>query len=135
MNPFTQNPLNESLASGVRRVGFRKWYERELLSSHAHMLLCFLATIGLIGSFEAMSGASNAAKLMDVLFILICAAIGLWALRRYLYLLMHAEEVANQANCPSCKAYGRFSVASEDRSRHLLRVCCKKCRHEWDITD
>ena len=122
MNPFTQNPLNESLASGVRRVGFRKWYERELLSSHAHMLLCFLATIGLIGSFEAMSGASAAAKLMDALFILICAAVGLWALRRYLYLLMHAEEVANQANCPSCKAYGRFSVASEDRSRHLLRV-------------
>ena len=134
MNPFKQNPLNEGLASGVRRVGFRKWYERELLSSHAHMLLCFLATIGLIGSFEAMRDASSADKLIDALFILICAAVGLWALRRYLYLLMHAEEVANQANCPNCKAYGRFSVASEDRPGHLLRVCCKKCQHEWKIS-
>jgi hypothetical protein len=34
-----RNPLNRSLADGIRRVGFRKWYERELLSSHAHMAL------------------------------------------------------------------------------------------------
>lgn len=130
---FSRNPFNEGLASGVRRVGFRKWYERELLSSHAHMLLCFLACIGMIASFEAMGGASVAQKLLDALFVLLSAAIGLWALRRYLYLLMHAEEVANQANCPRCQTYGRFSVASEDRPRHTLRVCCKKCQFEWDI--
>ncbi len=135
MNPFKQNPLNESLAAGVRRVGFRKWYERELLSSHAHMLLCFLATIGMIASFEAMRGATTNEKLLDLLFIVACAAIGLWSLRRYLYLLMHAEEVANQASCPTCKAYGRFTVASEDRRNSTLRVCCKKCQHEWDIAD
>ena len=134
MNPFKQNPLNESLASGVRRVGFRKWYERELLSSHAHLLLCFLATIGLIGSFEAMRGASAADKLMDALFILICATIGLWALRRYLYLLMHAEEMANQANCPQCATYGRLTLVQEDRRTGDALVCCKKCKHTWTIT-
>ena len=47
---------------------------------------------------------------MNVLFVLVCAAIGLWALRRYLYLLMRAEEVANQASCDSCGEYGRFKV-------------------------
>jgi hypothetical protein len=135
MNLFKQNPLNESLAAGVRRVGFRKWYERELLSSHAHMLLCFLAAIGLIASFEAMRGATTNEKLLDLLFIVACAAIGLWSLRRYLYLLMHAEEIANQANCPSCKSYGRFTVAQEDRRNNRLRVCCKKCQREWDIAD
>ena len=36
------NPFNPPLAEGIRRFGFRKWYERELLSSHAHMLLAVL---------------------------------------------------------------------------------------------
>jgi hypothetical protein len=34
------------LAEGIRRHGFRKWYERELLQSHAHLVLCFLCVIG-----------------------------------------------------------------------------------------
>ena len=33
----SSNPLNRPLAEGIRRVGFRKWYERELLSSHAQI--------------------------------------------------------------------------------------------------
>jgi hypothetical protein len=31
------------LAEGIRKHGFRKWYERELLQSHAHMLLASCA--------------------------------------------------------------------------------------------
>jgi hypothetical protein len=38
----TMNHLNSRLYDGIRKVGFRKWYERELLSSHAHMVLAFL---------------------------------------------------------------------------------------------
>lgn len=133
MNPFTGNPLNERLAAGVRRVGFRKWYERELLSSHAHMLLALLATIGLMASFEAFKGADTAGKLLDVGFIIACAGIGLWALRRYLYLLMHAEEVANQAVCPDCGTYGRFKVVAEDRRSGEVQVCCNKCTQHWQI--
>ena len=133
MNPFTQNPLNHGLAEGVRRVGFRKWYERELLSGHAHLLLLLLATVGLMASFEAFNGATPGEKLLNVLFILTCAGVGVWSLRRYLYLLMHAEQVANQANCPSCKTYGRFSVLSEDRRNGEIQVRCRKCQHDWPI--
>jgi hypothetical protein len=25
------------LSDGIRRIGFRKWYERTLLASHAHL--------------------------------------------------------------------------------------------------
>lgn len=128
-----RNWFNAPLAEGVRRVGFRKWYERELLSSHAHMVLALLATIGLMASFEAFQGASLGEKLMDVLFAIACGAIALWALRRYLWLLGHAEVIANQANCPQCDEYGRFTVVGEDRRIGLTRVCCRKCRHEWDI--
>ena len=130
-----RNYLNHTLADGIRKVGFRKWYERELLSSHAHMVLAFLATIAMLGSFEAFRGGTMEEKLMDVLFILASAAIGLWALRRYLFLLGHAEVVANQANCPSCDEYGRFEVMEEDRRAQRMQVRCRKCAGLWQIED
>ena len=130
-----RNYLNHRLADGVRKVGFRKWYERELLSSHAHMVLALLATVAMLGSFEAIRGGTVSERLMDILFVIVCAVIGLWALRRYLFLLMHAEEVANQATCPSCQEYGRFEVVDEDRRYQRTRVRCRKCAGLWQIED
>jgi hypothetical protein len=129
-----ENPLNAPLADGVRRVGFRKWYERELLSSHAHMVLAFLAVIALLGSFEAMRGATAGDQPLHVLGLLASAAIGIWALRRYLFLLMRAEEVANQANCADCGTYGRFRIVGENRDGQQTHVCCLKCQHNWTIS-
>ena len=45
-------------------------------------------------------------------------AFGIWAIRRYLFLLMRAEATANQASCPDCGDYGRFSVVGQ-RARLL----------------
>lgn len=122
-----------SLADGIHRVGFRKWYERELLSGHAHMLLAFLCVIALIASMEAFSGGTAAEKLTSLGFVLISAGVGLWALRRYLYLLMHAEAVANQANGPQCDTDGSMTLVQEDRRNGDALVCCRKCRHTWAI--
>lgn len=128
-----RNPFNPPLAEGVRRFGFRKWYERELLSSHAHLLLAVLCSIALIGILEAFRGGSRDEKLLDVLLFVASGAIGLWSLRRYLYLLMHAEDVANQANCPTCGSYARFAVIAENRHSGETQVCCRQCRQEWAI--
>ncbi len=133
MSRRPRNPLNPGLAEGVRRFGFRKWYERELLSSHAHLLLTLLSTIALIGALEAFQGGSPGEKLLDVALFVVSGAVALWALRRYLYLLMHAEAVANQANCPHCGAYGRFDVVSEDARNGDVRVQCRSCQQGWTI--
>ncbi len=134
---FQTNPFNPTLADGIRRFGFRKWYERELLSSHAHMALALLASVAMIASFEAFHGGNLGEKLLDVLFVLISGAVALWALRRYLYLLMHAEEMANQANCGQCKAYGQLQVSNDARvgAQRLIPVCCKRCGFRWDMQD
>ena len=124
------------LAEGIRKHGFRKWYERELLQSHAHLVLTFFCAIGLFAAFEALGRfRSISDQLTDIVAILVCTAIGIWALRRYLHLLMHAEVTANQADCPACKAYGRFKLASEDDADGSVQVCCNKCQHRWTITD
>lgn len=128
------NLLNCSLADGIRKFGFRKWYERELLSSHAHMLLAFLCVIALMAAMEAFHGASREQKIVNVFLCIVSGLVGLWALRRYLYLLMHAEEVANQANCPQCTTYGRLTLHATDRQSGVLDVRCNKCQHAWKIS-
>lgn len=127
-----QTMLNDDLPDGVRRVGFRKWYERELLTSHAHMILAVLAVVGMLGSFEAMRGGTGDERALDVILVLASAAIGLWALRRYLYLLTRAEDAANQASCGQCGEYGRFKVM-RSASRFQADVCCSRCQHRWSI--
>lgn len=122
------------LAEGIRRHGFRKWYERELMRSHLHMLLLLLCTIGLLGAFEVFSHAAPMRDQLEVMAsVLLCAGTGVWSLRRYLYLLMHAEAVANQAVCAQCQSYGRLVVEHVDVATQRVGVRCKQCGHAWPI--
>lgn len=122
------------VAQTIQRLGFRKWYERELIQSHLHLVLLLFSALGLLGSAEAYERSAPAP---EQLWIGLCAAasaaIGAWALRRYLYLLMHAEQVANQANCPDCQAYARWTIEDHDDVQQRLQVRCRQCGHRWPI--
>jgi len=124
---------NRRVADGISRVGFRKWYERELLSSHAHLALALLSLVAMVASFEAFRGGSTYEKVTDVLFAIVSGGICLWSIRRYLFLMMRAEVIANQASCGDCGEYGRFRVVGEDSSHNETQVRCKKCEHLWTI--
>lgn len=122
------------LAEGIRRLGFRKWYERELLQSHAHLVLTFLCIIGVFAALEALTHyRSLADQAADLATLLLSAGAGLWALRRYLYLLSHAEAVAHQAECPQCKTYGRLELLASDATGDTVQVRCRHCTHVWRI--
>ncbi|TFY98798.1 hypothetical protein [Ramlibacter rhizophilus] len=135
MKILPEKALDTRLAEGVARHGFRKWYERQLLSSHGHMLLALLSFFAMLASVEAFAGGSGGERLLDALMGLACGAIALWALRRYLYLLMRAEALAHQANCAECGEYGRFQVTGEDRRARMTQVRCRRCDHPWVIAD
>ncbi|WP_119352807.1 MJ0042-type zinc finger domain-containing protein [Azohydromonas sediminis] len=121
------------LADGIRKHGFRKWYERELLGSHAWLVLTFLCTIGLVAAFEGLSLGGTDARLGNFAAIGLCGVVGVVALRRYLYRLMHAEQLANQAVCAQCQTYGRLEVTAEEAGGRRLRVRCRHCAHEWSL--
>ncbi len=122
------------LAKGIRRHGFRKWYERELMQSHAHLALTFICTIGLLAALEAASQYTGVQdRLIDALAVLAFTGVGVWALRRYLYLLNHAEFVAAQADCPQCGVYGRVEVTADPVADGPTGVRCKKCAQQWRI--
>jgi ABC-type nickel/cobalt efflux system permease component RcnA len=122
------------LPDGMRKHGFRKWYERQLIQSHGHLVMAFICLIGIFAAMEAFSGQLLLAdRLFDVGAVLLLSGIGLWALRRYLFLLGHAEATAHQAVCPGCQAYGRFNLVAEDAAGQRITVRCRACEREWPI--
>ncbi len=131
----TPNPLNRTLADGIREVGFKRWYQRELLSGHAQLVLLILSTVGFIGCLEVMSTLHSRERLLNAFYAVLCAAAGAWALRRYLFLLMRAESIAHQANCPSCGTYGRLQVVEEHPEQQDITVLCRRCKATWRIEE
>lgn len=132
------------LADGIRKHGFKKWYERELLRGHAHLVAVIACTLGVMMALEASTRMrSTVDQLIDLLTVILCSGTGVWALRRYLYLLLRAENIANQADCPRCKVYGRLELArpaalsgqGATAKIQRLTVRCRACAHEWDIHD
>jgi predicted Zn finger-like uncharacterized protein len=120
------------LEEGIPKLGFRKWYERELMQSHAHMLLAFLCLIAVFAAFELIADGHN--RLANAMVIVLSTTIGAWATRRYISLLSSAEAVANQADCPSCGTYARFKLVHARAPDNGLLVHCKNCEREWVIT-
>lgn len=126
--------MDNRLFEHFKRLGFRKWYERQLLSGHAHMVLAFLSVICVVGAMEAFRTAQGDAQLADGLFVIVGAGIGAWAMRRYAFLMMRAEQAANQASCPDCGDYGRFHVVGHRPRQQEIDVRCRRCERAWTFS-
>jgi len=48
------------LAEGIKKVGFRRWYERQLIESHAYLITGLLSSILVLGSIESLSSRARA---------------------------------------------------------------------------
>lgn len=126
--PHSASPLFEAL----QRLGFKKWYERQLLAGHAHLVLALFSLLGLLGSFEA-KGLAQGGRGWNWLGVLASAAVGYWAMRRYGALLSQAEAVSLQATCPHCGTYGRLQCLCARQEG--AEVSCRACAGAWLIRD
>lgn len=132
-------------ADAIRRLGFRRWYERQLIESHLYLVGAFLALILLLAGIEGLDFVKRSP---DEYFGLLtmAAAAGVLAFvgwRRFAALLRRAESFASGATCPQCKVWGRFVVLAEERSGpddppeagrpSWLRVQCRQCACGWKI--
>jgi predicted Zn finger-like uncharacterized protein len=124
-----------TLGDGIRKLGFRKWYERVLIRSHMYLLMTIICTVGLLLVVEVFSKARGADRAFDIMALILFTVVGAMSLRRYVYLLMHAENTANQAVCAQCQSYGQLQIEHEDLQGHRLHVRCKRCQHRWPISD
>ena len=127
----------------IARLGFRRWYERQLVEGHAYLVAAFLSLILLLAGFEALERRSVAGYLI---LVTVAAAAGVFCIvawRRFAVLLARAEQFAAQAQCPGCRLWGGFDVIAEEPSRaedppeagrpHWLRVRCRRCRECWTL--
>lgn len=129
----------------IRRRGFRRWYERQLVESHAYLVTAFLSLILLLAGFEAMGELRGSPTYyLAVVGIAGGAGMLMWvAWQRFTVLLARAELFAESAGCPRCKTWGKFEVLAaegvgaddppEAGRPHWVRVRCRQCSEQWRL--
>jgi len=128
----------------IAKLGFKRWYERTLMESHAFLVTALLGAIltftgvELLARHEGLWTRVGMAGVAIVLGGLVAVA----SVHRYIRMLMLAISLGERATCPSCNTYARFDVLTSGRIRsevadgpgsHWMKVKCKKCGGEWRI--
>jgi hypothetical protein len=134
------------LAEGIRNIGFRRWYERQLIESHLYLISGFMCLVTVPACLEGFSFRAPAWETaMRFAAMMAGAAICLWTVRRYLEMLAVAEHVAERSVCAICATYRGLELSSviarrpdagnddEDETLPPVGVRCRKCGHEWTI--
>jgi hypothetical protein len=129
-------------ADGISKFGFRRWYERQLIESHAYLVTGFLSLILAIACMEEFSVRGPAAKALLMTAVIAGAVVlCLVALKRYRVVLERAERLAEQSVCGQCGVYGVLRLVTSrlvgapgaDSIEEVLTVECRKCGHHWTM--
>ena len=132
-----------SCAEGISKLGFRRWYERQLIESHAYLVTGFLSLILAIACMEEFSVRGSAAKALLMTVGIAGAGVLCWAaLQRYRVVLERAERLAEQSVCGQCGEYrglrlvtARLGVDAPGTTsaEEVLTVACRKCGNQWTM--
>ena len=126
----------------IRKRGFKKWYERQLIESHLYLVSCFLCMILVAAGIEEMSFRAPGLKpVMMLVMILAGGAVGLVSWQRYRTIMVAAERLGDRSTCEQCHAYAKFDIVDSggnaaddaDGAGTWLRVRCRKCGHGWKM--
>lgn len=124
------------LAEGIRRVGFKRWYERQLIESHLYFITAFLCLIVAVAGLEGYNANADGASRLFMLMMVVGAAIVCgWSFQRYRLMLARAVRVAERSTCDKCATYGVLDIARRSAAelRAGLKVKCRNCGHEWHM--
>jgi len=131
-------------AQGIARLGFRIWYERQLIEGHVWFVTGFLCTVLIMALMEELNLRGPEPLSLQTLAMIVAAIwIGIVAIRRYMRLMVRAESLAEQCVCPACGSYGvirvldsgvvESEVVEADEQPQWMRVSCKKCDWQWRV--
>jgi len=131
-------------ALGIRKLGFKRWFERQLIESHLFLVTCFLCLVLVLAVLEEL--ASHASVLeRTVMFAVMLGgtALGIFSWNRYRAILFRALQLSERSTCEGCGAHARFSVVDsgrayvgdivENHDEAWLKVRCAKCGHQWTM--
>jgi hypothetical protein len=130
-------------AQGIAKLGFRRWYERQLIEGHVYFVTCFLSLIVIAAGLEMIDWQAPVLQFLYMLGVIAgSGALCVTSLRRYNFLLGRAECLGAQSCCQHCQTYGILLVVGSGARNARggvfdaaddtwIRVRCKKCGHEW----
>ena len=127
-------------------LGFKRWYEKALIRSHAHLVTCFL------GMTLAIAGAEIVGQHRNLGYTLWGLAVGGGGIaltflgwHHYHRILQLAEHLGARATCKSCGTYAAFTLlaasaeqdetagGTPDADAVWRKVKCRRCGNEWTI--
>jgi hypothetical protein len=132
-------------ADAIRKLGFKKWYERQLIESHLYLVTCFLCMILVAALLEEFSFRAPGLKpLVSLAWIAGGGLVGLFSWQRYRAIMGAAERLGDHSICGNCDAYAKFDVVEsggnpgpsqigDGTPTTWLRVRCRKCGHGWTM--
>jgi ferredoxin len=136
--------------SSIRRLGFRKWYERQLIDCHLALTTCLLCGIVIAACFEGVTFRDFGTRSATMMALVVGASLlGWYSWRRYITVLERAERYGERSTCDGCKAYGRFEVlnagvdsvpgptaeAVAPLEVAWMRVKCRQCGALWRMPE
>jgi predicted nucleic-acid-binding Zn-ribbon protein len=141
----TANLMSIPVAEHIRKLGFRRWHERQLVEAHASLVTAFLCVIVVAVCLDQLQWRDGGVKPL-IMLALIVAGIALCfkAVSFYFKMLFRAEHFAQQAVCSHCKVYGAIEIittsaadsnnVTDERNNDWLKIRCKRCGHDWTMT-
>lgn len=122
-------------ASRLRALGFRRWYERQLVESHAWLVTGILSLIALFATLELFVAATGWRLFGALAIMAVAGAACVMAFRRYLLMLAYAEHVAGHRRCETCGTGGAevldAGAAHEGGEEGWIRLRCRRCSRQW----
>lgn len=128
----------------IAKLGFKRWYERTLVESHAFLITALLGALLAFTGIELINqregGDVNFA--LGLVAALIGGLVAAASVHRYIRMLMLAINLGERATCRDCNAYAKFDLLTSGRLRShgpdesgslWMRVKCRKCGYEWRI--
>ena len=145
MFDFLTSARRTAVAESIRKIGFRRWHERQLIEAHASLVTAFLSLIVVVICLDAFRWRDpGLAPLINLSLIVAGLVLCYKTVGSYFRVLARAEHFAAQAVCSECQTYGRIEVlATSSPAPHgtagqtgsdWFKVRCRKCSHGWTIT-
>ena len=118
-------------ASSIERLGFKRWYERQLIESHAWLVSCILCALAIAATLEVTGfRLTSFAGFLAFGFVYAAGLLCWHSLKRYRAIMEQAERLSEQSTCKACRTYAAFSIIA---ARPRMSVRCRKCAHEWTL--
>jgi hypothetical protein len=128
------------LVEGIRKLGFRRWYERQLIESHLYFVSGFLSMILVAAALEQFSSSSGGTQAIMAALVAIAGMLSIWSFSRYKFMLSRAVYTAERSTCGNCRTHGVLEVLQHAMNRTpdaetapWIQVRCRRCGHRWTI--